>query len=276
MKALFLLTLLTLLTLLSITACTSKNKISSDKDACVLLYDLKKNSFEEVIGDQRCQLRVPAGSTFKVALSVMGFDSGVLKNEQEPVFKWNKTPTVIEPWNKDHNPTSWMRDSVVWVSQEMTPKIGAEKIDKYLKDFNYGNQDFSAGLKYSWLTPAPFINEPMQNSLKISAFEQVTFLSKLWRSELPASQTSQELTKKIMTHDQSPKGSVLIGKTGSGFTNSKFEIRLGWFVGHLRTEKTEYIVVSNFSDKQKQSAPTYGGREAKEMALKLLSDKGYW
>jgi beta-lactamase class D len=267
--------ILFLLALVSLTACTSKNQ-TPDKDVCFILYDLKKNKFEEIVGEQRCEQRLPAGSTFKVPLSVMAYDSGILKSEDRPIFEWNKVPTVIAPWNKDHNPTSWMRDSVVWVSQIMTAKIGIEKIQNYLKDFTYGNQDFSAGLKYSWLTPAPFITEPMQNSLKISGHEQVAFLSKLWRSQLPASKSAQELTRKIMTHDQSPKGSILIGKTGSGFTDSKFEIRLGWFIGHLRTEKTDYIVVSNFSDKQKQTAPSFGGREAKEMALKFLSDKGYW
>jgi beta-lactamase class D len=79
-----------------------------------------------------------------------------------------------------------------------------------------------------------------------------------------------------MTRDVSPKGSVLIGKTGSGFRDENQDIRIGWFVGHVQKDESEYIVVINFTDKQKQPAGTYGGREAKEIALKLLTEKGLW
>lgn len=258
-----------------LTSCSTK-KNYPDKDVCFLLYDLKNDKYEEIQNESRCHVRFPAASTFKIALGVMAFDSGVFKNETIPVFKWNRVTTPIDVWNKDHNPTSWMRESVVWMSQEMTPKIGMEKIQQYLSDFEYGNQDMTAGLKYAWLTPAPFIKEPMQNSLKISGFEEVKFLKRLWRGELKASKESQELTKKIMTQDKSSRHSVLIGKTGSGFKDDNHDIRLGWFVGHLQKDQQEYIVVVNFTDTKKVTPGTYGGREAKELALKLLSDKNLW
>lgn len=258
-----------------LTACTTKKNFP-EKDVCFVLYDLKNDKYVDVQNEKRCHERFPAASTFKVALGVMAFDSGVFKDENTPVFKWNKIPTPLENWNKDQTPTSWMRESVVWMSQEMTPKIGMEKIQQYLSDFEYGNQDMTAGLKYAWLTPAPFIKEPMQNSLKISAFEEVKFLKRLWRGELKASKESQLMTQKIMTHDKSSRGSVLIGKTGSGFKDDNYDIRLGWFVGHLEKDQKEYIVVVNFTDAKKVPSGTYGGREAKEIALKMLSDKKLW
>lgn len=258
-----------------LTSCATKKNFP-DKDVCFVLYDLKNEKYVDVHNENRCHERFPAASTFKVALGVMAFDSGVFKDENTPVFKWNNVPTPLENWNKDQTPTSWMRESVVWMSQEMTPKIGMEKIQQYLSDFEYGNQDMTAGLKYAWLTPAPFIKEPMQNSLKISAFEEVKFLKRLWRGELKASKESQEMTQKIMTHDKSSRGSVLIGKTGSGFKDDNYDIRLGWFVGHLEKDQREYIVVVNFTDTKKVPAGTYGGREAKEIALNILSDKNLW
>jgi len=241
-----------------------------------MLFNMKTGQFEEVYNQKKCEERLPACSTFKVALSVMAFDSGILKDEQNPVFKWDGVKRSIEPWNKDQTPTSWIRESAVWVSQEITPKLGMTKIQNYLNDFDYGNKDFSGGLKYSWLTPAAFVGEPMQNTLKISGYDQVSFLTKLWRGELKASDKAQSLTKSIMSHDVSPKGSVLIGKTGSGFRDENQDLRIGWFVGHVQKDEAEYIVVVNFTDKQKQPAGTYGGREAKETALKLLTEKGLW
>jgi len=265
--------LLTLL--LSFTSCATK-KTFPEKDVCYLLYDLKKEKFVEEINENRCKERFPAVSTFKVALSVMAFDTGIFKDETHPVFKWNKVYHPIEAWNKDQTPVSWMRDSTVWVSQEITPKIMMDKIMQYLNDFQYGNQDMTAGLKYSWLTPAPFIRDPMQNSLKISGYEQIHFLKRLWRHELKASKEAQSMTQKIMTLDQSHKGSKLIGKTGSGFRDENYDIRLAWFVGHLEKDDSEYLVVLNFTDKTKQTPGVYGGREAKEMALKLLSERNLW
>lgn len=241
-----------------------------------MLFNMKTGKYEELYNEKRCEERFPACSTFKVALSVMAYDSGILKDETTPMFKWDGVKRSIEPWNKDQTPTSWMRESVVWVSQEMTPKLGMQKIQQYLNDFDYGNRDFSGGLKYSWLTPAKFVGEPMQNTLKISGYDQVQFLTKLWHGELKASEKAQALTKTIMTRDLSPKGSVLIGKTGSGFRDENQDYRIGWFVGHLEKDESEYIVVINFSDKQKQPAGTFGGREAKETALKLLTEKGLW
>lgn len=270
MKNLFFLTLL-----LSLTSCATK-KTFPEKDVCYLLYDLKKEKFEEVINEKRCHERFPAASTFKVALSVMAFDSGIFKDETYPVFRANGKKFTIEAWNKDQTPVSWMRDSTVWLSQEITPKITMDKIMQYLNDFQYGNQDMTAGLKYSWLTPAPFIHEPMQNSLKISGFEQINFLKRLWREELNASKDSQRMTLKIMSLDKSPNGAQLIGKTGSGFKDDNYDIRLAWFVGHIVKDESEYLVVLNFTDKTKQSPGIFGGREAKEMAIKLLSDKGLW
>lgn len=260
---------------LLISACSSK-PVLPEKDICVLVYDLKKNEYVEIENQKRCEMRVPACSTFKIPLAVMAFDANVLKDVLNPTFEWDQKMTPIEPWNKDQNPTSWMRDSVVWVSQTITPKIGAVKIQEYLNAFDYGNKDISAGIKYAWLTPSPFIVEPMQNSLKVSAYEQVEFLKKLIRSELPVSKSAQEKTLKLMTQDVSPRGGTISGKTGSGFTDSKYEYRLGWFVGHLVTEKTDYIVVTNFTDNIKQHSTTFAGREAKETLFKFLSDKGYW
>lgn len=266
---------LIILLLVLISGCASREQFPH-KDVCFLLYDLKTDAYSVVMNDARCKERFPAASTFKVPLAVMAFDAGILKNETSPEFKWNGEVTPIPTWNKNHNPTSWMRDSVVWISQEITPKIGMDKIQKYLADFEYGNQDFSAGLKYSWLTPAPFIREPMQNSLKISGYEQVNFLKKLWRGELKASPAAQKMTKALLSPDVSPRGNTIIGKTGSGFFDENHDMRLGWYIGLLQSEKSEYVVVINFSDKQKQPSGTFGGREAKEIALKLLTDKGLW
>lgn len=261
--------------LVLLASCATQNKYPN-KDICILLYDMKKDKFEEVFNEKHCQERFPAASTFKVALSVMGYDSGLLKNEEKPVFKWNGEKLFLEGWNKDQTPTTWMRESTVWVSQLMTPKIGMPKIQKYLNDWEYGNQDMTSGLKFAWLTPGPVTPGAIQNSLKISPYEQVTFLKKLWRRELKASAESQTMTQKIMTNETSSMGSILIGKTGSGYRGEKFNLRIGWFVGHLEAKQSEYIIVVNFTDLKPDTQGKFGGFESREIAKKILADKGLW
>jgi beta-lactamase class D len=82
---------------------------------CFLLYNMKTKKFEKVIGEKTCRERFVACSTFKVPLSVMAFDSGILKDENQIGKK-----AYLEAHNQDHNAKTWMRDSVVWFSQRLT------------------------------------------------------------------------------------------------------------------------------------------------------------
>ena len=252
------------------------SEVFPPSDNCIVLYNLNSRKFEYVSDVANCHERYPAASTFKIPLAVMAFDAGVLK-DPDSGMKWDKVERMIPDWNKDHNAQSWMKDSVVWFSQRMTPKIGMKKIETYLKNFRYGNQDMSSGLKYAWLTPAPFMKEPMSNSLRISAIEQAFFLRELWIVSLPmVSKESQRLAKSLIVKEPSSQG-VLRGKTGSGFIGEYSDLRIGWFVGHLKSSQAEYIVVSNFVDKQKiPGEKTFGGKQAKAMLINELKARNLW
>ena len=146
-------------------AFTSEAQYFPKMKGCFLLYNMKTGQFDKIIGQKNCQERLSPCSTFKVPLAVMAFDSGVLKDESV-ILKWDgkKGPRAVT--NRDQNAKTWIRDSVVWFSQRLTPQIGKRKIDLYLIDFNYGNEDFSAGLTRAWLVP-PGSKEP---GLRISAY----------------------------------------------------------------------------------------------------------
>lgn len=156
-------------------------KFFSDVKGCFLLYNLKTQKFEHEIGAKTCRKRYPACSTFKVPLAVMAFDSQILK-DQTQTLKWDGKKQWLEAWNKDHNAKSWMRESVVWFSQRLTPKLGTKKLQNYLNKFQYGNKSLKGGITQAWLNPP---TNPV--GLKISAYEQVEFMKKLWTDKLPAS-----------------------------------------------------------------------------------------
>lgn len=244
-------------------------------NGCFLLYDLKKNKWDEVYNQERCEERHAPCSTFKVPLALMGFETGVLKDEST-LFKWDGKQRSIPAWNQDHTAATWMSNSVVWYSQLLTPQMGRKKIQSFINKFDYGNKDFSGGLKDAWLTPAPIMDQdPTKSSIKISGYEQIEFLKKLWTEKLPVSQRSMELTQKIMFLETSPKGFTLQGKTGTGYTGPGYKQRLGWFIAHIEGNGQEYLAVVNLNDLPNKPGPDgFASSHAKEIMKKVLVSKG--
>ncbi len=225
-----------------------------------------------------CKARHSPCSTFKAAISVMGFDSGVLVDETHPM--WPYQPGYVDwisTWKQPINPTTWMKYSVVWYSQEITTKLGMDKFKNYLSKFNYGNQDVTgshdksltgsfeaSGLTNSWLG----------STLKISGEEQTAFLQKLVDAKLPVSPKSQEMTKKIMYLEELKGGWKLYGKTGSnsetvnadGSINK--DVQMGWFVGWIEKGNRKIVFAHYIEQKSKE----YLGIRAKVMAREKLLD----
>lgn len=266
-----------LILLLLIISCSTQPQKEDfpDKEICFLLFNLNTGTFEKVVNQARCEEKFPAASTFKIPLAVMAFDSKLLK-DQNTMLKWDGQKKFFPIWEKDHTATSWMKDSVVWFSQELTPKIGKERIEEYLQSFEYGNADMSGGIKHAWLTKSQFDSNRSDNSLKISGFEQIHFLKNLWRGELKASSDAQLKAISLLPIETSPNGNRLLGKTGSGFVGADYDLRIGWWVGYLETKKDTYVVVINFTDKQKLAEKTFGGAEARETAKQILTEKKLW
>ncbi|MBS0619563.1 MAG: class D beta-lactamase [Spirochaetes bacterium] len=247
------------------------NDLFAGKDGCLLLLNVKTDRVEYASNEARCRERFVACSTFKVALAVMAFDAGILKDETQ-TLRWDGEKRLLDIWNRDHNAATWMRDSVVWFSQRLTPKLKAARIQKYLRDFRYGNEDFSGGLTMAWLH-APDSNMP---SLRISAYEQAEFMKALWTDRLPVARHATALTKKITFLEASPAGYRLSGKTGSNFYDNNQKKRLGWFIGHLQKDAAEYVVVVNFRDTEPARENEYGGKTAKAIAKSFLKSNGLW
>lgn len=199
-------------------------------------------------------------STFKVAIALMGFDSGVMECKNHPLLEFtdeikNKIGAIKFPiqlfWKRAHTPETWMKYSVVWFSQEITKKIGERLFNEYVQKLNYGNLDVSGnpamrdGLTHSWLS----------SSLKISAEEQVNFIEKLSNMSLPVSNAAQQKTIELLKLEDIWDGWTLHGKTGGGST--------GWFVGWIEKDNRK-IVFAQYVETTESGLTA--GRVAKELA----------
>lgn len=229
-----------------------------------VLYDLRRNSYLRY-NEARCRERFSPFSTFKIANSLIGLDTGVIK-DAEYVIKWDrqKYPPFSEDtlpfkeWWQDQTLRTAFRRSVVWYYRELALKVGEKRMREYVGRLDYGNEDVSGPLDGFWLN----------SSLKISADEQVEFLKRLYGEELPVSKRSIKLVKEIATLEETP-GYKLSGKTGGG---SLEENRyLGWFVGYLETKDDTYFFATQIE------GPTYLSIRDERIALtrRILSDMGY-
>lgn len=247
------------------TAEPNYQKLFSDVEPCFTMYDLQQHKTIASFNNARCETRLSPCSTFKLPLILIGFDSGILKDEDHPLWKFKSTyPVAIESHAQDHTPKSWMANSVVWYSQKLTKKLGMKQFKKYLALFDYGNQDVSGnpgkndGLTQSWLT----------SSLKISANEQIVFLDKILTHRLPVSQMALQHTQNILFIETLPNGWKLYGKTGSGALNNG--LRISWFVGWLEKAGQTYIFAVNIQDQKKFNE--FGERRARAIAKEIFKD----
>ncbi len=237
------------------------------RDACFELYDLAADRVVVRSDARRCAARLSPCSTFKVPLALMAFDAGIVQDEHT-AFAWDGKHRARDVWNRDQTAASWMRDSVVWVSQRLTPALGLARLVGYLERFDFGNRDMSGGLTTAWL----------DSSLAISPDEQIRFWRRLWRGELGVSARATELTKTITYVDTSPAGWVLHGKTGSGFVarGAGGERQHGWFVGHVGRGERQFVFAVAYVDRAPPSDTRPAGFIARDLARRILGTLGLY
>jgi beta-lactamase class D len=231
----------------------------------------------QVIGSEGdCKSRHAPCSTFKIAISLMGYNEGLLTDETHPELPFKDGyADYIENWKQSYNPRLWMKNSCVWYSQILTSKFGIRKFEEYVTKFNYGNQDISGdkgkdnGLTHSWLS----------SSLEISPEEQIVFLQNLLDNKLPVSLKSQEMTRNLLFIEELADGWKLYGKTGSGSLlnedrTQKLDRQIGWFIGWIQNSHRTIIFANFIEDEDKQD--TYAGprarADAKEKLMQIIQE----
>lgn len=236
---------------------------------CTLVSDVKTGTILHQYGE--CSQRVTPASTFKLALSLMAFDSGVLEDEHSPVldYKPGEPDWGGSAWLQPTDPERWIKYSVVWYSGRITHALGAQQVEHYARSFGFGNADLSGdpgkanGLDRAWIS----------SSLTISPFEQLHFQERIAARKLPVSERAFDLTARISLIDAQPGGWKIHGKTGTAFPRSPDGISdeahgYGWFVGWAAKEDRAIAFVTLEQDAKRHRVPA--GLRARDMFLKEL------
>jgi beta-lactamase class D len=168
--------------------------------------------------DRSGEAKLPA-STFKIPNSLIALETGVVGDPDKDVFKWDGVTRSFEAWNRDHTLRSAIAASAVPVYQEIARRIGAERMQKYLDLFEYGNRDIGGGIDQFWLT----------GDLRIDPVQQVDFVDRLRRGALPVGKRNQQRVVDILPVTKSGE-SVIRAK--SGVLGAEIgKPSLGWMVG---------------------------------------------
>ena len=225
----------------------------------LVVYDLKNNK-TFYYDEERTKMRYSPASTFKIFNSLVGLETGIIRDTSY-VIPWDGVRRGSNAaWNRSNSLKSAFKYSVVWYYQELARRIGKESMQKFLSDNHYGNEDINTELDAFWL------GDP-GGKLRISQVEQIDFLRKLYDEELNFSERSQRLVKGIMLVEDNGEYR-LFAKTGMC---RQGDLHYGWYVGWIETNENAFFFATHFEAADYKNILS-GGRQG--ITLAALRDLG--
>jgi beta-lactamase class D/beta-lactamase regulating signal transducer with metallopeptidase domain len=198
---------------------------------CTVMADAASGAV--LVREGSCDERVTPASTFKIAISLMGFDSGVLRDDRTPYLPYKPSYASSNPsWRHGTDPAGWLRESVVWYSQQVVARLGAARVRSYVQAFDYGNRELAS---VAGVDDAVAVSE-VSPTLKISPLEELVFLRKVVNRSLPVSAHAYDVTARLLKGATLANGWEVYGKTGTAparlADGSADDTQyIGWFVG---------------------------------------------
>lgn len=173
--------------------------------------------------------RRPA-STFKMLNSLIVLETGVL-SDVDTAVPWDGIERSVSEWNQDHSLRTGIEVSAVWAYQELARQVGAERMQRWVVDAQYGNGDIGGGIDRFWL----------DGDLRISPLEQLDFLERFVRRELPFRTEVQDAVADILVRERGDNW-TWSHKTGTAFVQDPV---LGWLVGFSSNEGRTFVFAMN-------------------------------
>lgn len=219
-----------------------------------VMYDLNNDKYH-YYDSARCTIGYSPASTFKIPNSIIGLETGVIPDENY-IIPWDSVKRR-DPCDKDLNMIEAMQVSCIYYYQQLASRVGDVKMSEMVKSFGYGNMDISGGVDMFWLT----------GWLRISQIQQIEFLKKMYKRELPVSERSISIVEKIMILDVTSEY-VFRGKTG--WSQSETENN-GWLVGWVERGGNVYFYATNCESSLDNKK---FGESRRNITEKILRDMG--
>lgn len=228
--------------LFTLIAC-SPNNVTEDKslksyfdaqnvNGCFALFDNGQGHFSIYnLVRYRDSAYLPA-STFKIINSLVGIQTGRVK-DSSTVIRWDGITRNIKEWNQDLTMNqAFHLSSVPWY-QELARQIRKDTMQEWLDTLGYASSKGRAVINKIdtfWL----------DNSVKITADEQLGLVKKLYFNQLPFYNRTHEIVKSMMIQEDN-SDYRLSYKTGWAHTEKGNS--LGWIIGWIEENKHPYFFV---------------------------------
>ncbi len=194
-------------------------------------FELADNSHEQVFYYNLNRLSQPytPASTYKIMNSLIALETNIAPDENM-VIPWDGIDRKREEWNKDMNMREAFKVSCLPYYQELARRIGTVEMQKWIDTVQYGNKRIGAKIDEFWLN----------DTMKISADEQVGFMKKLYFDKLPFSQRTQRIVRSLMLQEDSTNYKLYY-KTG---TSQNEQRTLAWLVGFIERKEVQRGVMT--------------------------------
>jgi beta-lactamase class D len=232
---------------LLITACSPNNvknddslKTYFDKYNVTGTFGLYNNGSSEFLIYNLSRFKDSAylpASTFKIVNSLIALETGRAANEKM-LIKWDGKIRVFPggdtatAWNKDLTMEEAFKVSAVPYYQEIARRIGRDTMQHWIDSLKYGNKKIGGPIDSFWLN----------NSLKITADEEMGLVKKLYFGQLPFQKRTQDIVKRMMMQEDNANYKLAY-KTG--WASRENGNALGWIVGWIEENKHPYFFAMN-------------------------------
>ena len=182
----------------------------------VLIYTPGDGAPVSGFGERADLPRIPA-STFKIFSALVALESGVVAGP-ETLIPWDGRQHSRDEINRDLDFATAFRLSAVPHFQALVREVGPERMRHYLALVGYGNADTSGGDETFWLT----------GGLRISPRQQIAFLERLYRGELPFAPATQAMVRELMRVEEAHDHLI---RAKTGWASLPGGEAVGWWVG---------------------------------------------
>lgn len=215
---------------------------SAQVKGSILFFNPDNNTYHSNDFNWATSGKLPA-STFKIPNSIIALETDVVQSDTT-LLKWDGKKRAMKIWEEDLTLKQAFQKSCVPCYQEIARKIGVERMTEYLTMLDYGSMDVNASnLDMFWL----------EGNSKINQFQQIDFLSRFYNSELPISEETHKIMKRVM-HIESTEPFRISGKTGLSIRDGNHN---GWFVGYIEYGTRKFFFATNIEPKQSTYTDTF-------------------
>lgn len=175
------------------------------------------------VGRYRDSVYLPA-STFNIVTAMIGIETGLVKDSNAVISEGDSSVKMHDAFQASDN--SWFG--------ELAKRIGKDTMQRWLDTLGYGRRYnkplVKDNLETFWL----------DNSMKVTADEQLGLVKKLYFGQLPFQPRSQRIVKNMMKREDN-SNYKLSYITGSGSANNGHPI--GWIIGFIEENRHPYFFV---------------------------------